>query len=167
MEWCFRAKKIFSKIDCELLFSANLTKHIDLLWWTKKVCFSSSKHVLSSFDWESVQTLHVWATTPDWPLWPKSSIKKEDLICPNPFFNLWKLKFIIGQFGSIGWSIFLCFWVRYKVFSVYCTLSQTENLSVNKEYFRLKWDLLWQKKTILKFYWNSSLIQYSFGIWVF
>ena len=28
MKWCFRAKKIFSKIDCELLHYANLTKLI-------------------------------------------------------------------------------------------------------------------------------------------
>ena len=34
------------------------------------------------------------------------------------------------------------FFVRYKVFSVYCTLSQTEKSSVNKEDFRLKWDLM-------------------------
>ena len=59
------------------------------------------------------------------------------------FFKLWKLKFIIIQFGFIGfWSIFLCFCVRYKVFSVYCTLSQTEKSSVNKEDFDIKFDLI-------------------------
>ena len=39
----------------------------------------------------------------------------------------------------------LCVCVRYKVFSVYCTLSQTEKSSVYKEDFRLKWDLMWNK----------------------
>ena len=58
-------------------------------------------------------------------------------------FKLWKLKFIIIQFGSIRfWSIFLCFCVRYKVFSVYYTLSQTEKSSVNKEDFDIKFDLI-------------------------
>ena len=36
MECCFRAKKIFSKIDCELLLCANLTKLIGSLYLTQK-----------------------------------------------------------------------------------------------------------------------------------
>ena len=36
------------------------------------------------------------------------------------------------------------FCVMYKVFIVYCTLSRTEKSSVNKEDFRLKWDLMQQ-----------------------
>ena len=40
------------------------------------------------------------------------------------------------------WSIFLCFCVKYKVFSVYCTLSQTDNSSNNKEDFDIKFDLI-------------------------
>ena len=49
----------------------------------------------------------VWAKSPDWPLWTKSSAKKEDfrlksdLIWQNPFLKLWKLKFIIIKSGSI------------------------------------------------------------------
>jgi hypothetical protein len=48
-EWCFRAEKTFSKIDCELLLYANLTKLIGSLCWTKKVSFSSSKHIFKQF----------------------------------------------------------------------------------------------------------------------
>ena len=60
-------------------------------------------------------------------------------------------------FGSIRfWGIFLCFCVRYKVFSVYCTLSQTEKSSVNKEDFDIKFDLI-RKKT----FFNSVLV-YTF-----
>ena len=40
------------------------------------------------------------------------------------------------------WSIYLFFFVRYKVFSVYCTLSQTQKFSVNKEDFDIKFDLI-------------------------
>ena len=40
-----------SKIDCELLLYANLTKLIGSLCWTKDVSFYSSKQFLSSFDW--------------------------------------------------------------------------------------------------------------------
>ena len=36
------------------------------------------------------------------------------------------------------------FCVMHKVFIVYCTLSRTEKSSVNKEDFRLKWDLMQQ-----------------------
>ena len=43
MEWCFRAKKIFSKIDCELLLHANLTKLKGSLYLTPRVHFYSSK----------------------------------------------------------------------------------------------------------------------------
>ena len=43
MEWCFRAKKIFSKIDCELLLHANLTKLKGSLYLTTGVHFYSSK----------------------------------------------------------------------------------------------------------------------------
>ena len=89
-------------------------------------------------------------------LWPKSSEKKEDfeiksdLFWQNTFLKLWKLKFVIIQFGSIRfWSIFLCFCVRYKVFSVYCTLSQTEKSSVNKEDFDPE-SRLTQSKQFLK-----------------
>ena len=71
---------------------------------------------------------------------------KSDLFWQNTFLELWKLKFIIIQLGSIRfWNISLCFCVRYKVFSVYCTLSQTEKSSVNKEDFETKFDLIWQK----------------------
>ena len=45
----------------------------------------------------------------------------------------------------------LCFCVRYKVFSVYCTLNQKEKSSVNKEDFILKWDLMWQKTFLIFF----------------
>ena len=53
--------------------------------------------------------------------------------------------------------IFLCFGVTYKVFSVYCTLSRPEKSSVNKEDFRFKWDLMWQKPflNLLKLKFNS------------
>ena len=46
-ECCFRAEKIFSKIDCELLLYANLTKLICILCWTKKVSFFSSKPIFN------------------------------------------------------------------------------------------------------------------------
>ena len=88
-----------------------------------------------------------------WPLWPKSSEKKgdfeikSDLFWQNTFLKLWKLKFIIIQFGSIRfWSIFLCFFcARYKVFTVYCTLSQTEKRGL--------WYQIWFNltKTIFQF----------------
>ena len=45
MEWCFWAKKILSKIDCELLFNANLTKLIGSLYLTPRVNFYSSKKI--------------------------------------------------------------------------------------------------------------------------
>ena len=54
----------------------------------------------------------------------------------------------------------MCFCVRYKVFSVYCTLSQTEKSSVNKWDFRLKWDLMWQKP-LKKFKLNFYIIQFG------
>ena len=49
------------------------------------------------------------------------------------------------------------FCVRYKVFSVYCTLCQTEKYSVNKEDFDIKFDLIWQKPILnsLKLKFNS------------
>ena len=37
----------------------------------------------------------------------------------------------------------MCFCVRYKVFSVYCTPIRTEKSCVYKEDLRLKWDLMW------------------------
>ena len=47
------------------------------------------------------------------------------------------------QFGPIRfWSIFLCFCIRYKVFTVYCTLSQTEKSGINKDNFDIKFDLV-------------------------
>ena len=52
--------------------------------------------------------MHVWAKTLDWPLWLKSSVERKDFrfksnfICPNKFLKLWKLKFILIQFGSIS-----------------------------------------------------------------
>ena len=39
MEWCFRAKNIFSKIDCKLTLYANLTKLISSLYSTPRVNF--------------------------------------------------------------------------------------------------------------------------------
>ena len=91
---------------------------------------------------------------------------KSDLFWQNTFIKIWKLKFIIIQFGSIRfWSICVCFCVRYKVFSVYCTLSQSEKSSVNKEDFDIKFDLIWQ--FFFKIHWNSSLIQYNLGLYVF
>ena len=82
----------------------------------KMFVFIHKQILLRSFEWLSLQILHVWAKTPDWPLWPKSSEKKEDfeiksdLFWQNPFLKLWKLKFIIIQFGSIRfWSIFYVF----------------------------------------------------------
>ena len=112
---------------------------------------------------------------PDRPLWPKSSAKKEDfrlksdLIWQNPFLTLWKLKFNIIQFGYIRfWAYFYVFCVRYKVFSVYFTLSRTEKSSDNKEDFRFKWDLIWQKTICLNF-WNSSVGRtsspFSWKVW--
>ena len=83
---------------------------------------------------------------------------KSDLFWQNTFLKLWKLKFIKIQFGSIRfWSIFLCFCVRYKVFSGCCTLSQTEKSSVNKEDLHIKFDLIWQKLSLnsLKLKFNS------------
>ena len=49
MEWCFRAKKIFSKIYCELLLYANLTKLIGSLYSTHKDNFYSSKNISKKF----------------------------------------------------------------------------------------------------------------------
>ena len=49
MEWCFRVKKIFSKIYCKLLLDANLTKLIVLLYLTQKVNFYSSKNIFKKF----------------------------------------------------------------------------------------------------------------------
>ena len=145
MKQYFKAKKIFSKIYCELLLLANFTKLWVSLRWTQNLVFIHKQIFLRSFDSKILQILHVWAKTPDWPLWPKSSEKKEDfeiksdLFWQNPFLKLWKLKFIIIQFGSIRfWSIFLCFCVRYKVFSVYCTLSRPTKYIVNEEYFNIK-----------------------------
>ena len=52
----------------------------------------------------------------------------------------------IQVYFNTTWSIFLwVFFVLYKVFSVYCTLHQTEKSSVNKEDFRFKEDLMRQK----------------------
>ena len=49
MEWCFRAKKICSKIDCEVLIHANLTKLIGSLYLTPRVNFYSSKNSFKKF----------------------------------------------------------------------------------------------------------------------
>ena len=57
--------------------------------------------------------------------------------------------------------IFFGFCVRYKVFSVYCTLSQTEKSSVKKEDFRLKWDLMCQKTFFL--FWKLKFNSIQFG----
>ena len=48
-EWCFRAKQIFSKIDCELLLYANLTKFIGLLD-QKRLVFLHQNLFPTSFD---------------------------------------------------------------------------------------------------------------------
>ena len=48
------------------------------------------------------------------------------------------------------------------MFSVYRKLSQTEKASVNKEEFRLKWDLMWQKPFI---YFFESQVYFN-TIWV-
>ena len=88
----------------------------------------------------------------------KRTLKSNLIYSENTFLKLWKLKFIIIKFGFIRfWSIFLCFCVRYKVFSVYCTLSQTEKSSVNKEDFDIKSDLIRQKPFLnsLKLKFNS------------
>ena len=85
-EWCFRAKKICSKIDCQLLLYAKLIKLIGLLCWTKKVSFSSSKPIFNQFWLVKRSNTYVWAKTPDWLLWPKSSEKKEDLEIKYDFF---------------------------------------------------------------------------------
>ena len=59
--------------------------------------------------------------------------------------------------------ILFCFCVRYKVLSVYCTLSQTEKYSIKKEDFRLKSDITWQNPIFeimeAKVYYNT--------IWVY
>ena len=57
------------------------------------------------------------------------------------------------------------FCVKYQVFIVYCTLSRTEQASVTKEDFRFKWYFMWQNH--FKIFWNSSLIQYNLGLYVF
>ena len=51
--------------------------------------------------------------------------------------------------------VFFC--VRYKVFSVYCTLSRPKKSSVKKKVLRLKWDLMWPKQFLicLKLKFNS------------
>ena len=66
------------------------------------------------------------------------------------------LKLNVGLY--VFWTIFLCFLVRYNVFSVYCTLSQTDNSSVKKEDFRFKWDFMW--KNLLKLKFNSIQLRY-------
>ena len=59
MEWCYRAKKIVSQIDCELLLHANFTKLIGSLCWTKNVDFYSSKHILAKFYFERIALMSV------------------------------------------------------------------------------------------------------------
>ena len=49
MEWCFKAKKIFSKIYCELILHANLTKLIGSLYLTPRVNFYSSTNIFKKF----------------------------------------------------------------------------------------------------------------------
>ena len=49
MEWSFRAKKIFSKIDCEFLLQANLTKPNGSLYSPLRVNLYSSKHIFKMF----------------------------------------------------------------------------------------------------------------------
>ena len=49
MKLCFRAKKIFSKIYCELLLHAKLTKLIGSLYSTHKDNFYSSKNISKKF----------------------------------------------------------------------------------------------------------------------
>ena len=44
-EWFFRAKKIFSRTDCNLLLYVKFTKIRDSLNWNKKFRFYSQKHV--------------------------------------------------------------------------------------------------------------------------
>ena len=91
---------------------------------------------------------------------------KSDLIWFFFFLKLRKLKFIIIKFGSIHfWSIYLCFCVRYKVFSVYCKLSWTEQSSVNKEDFRLKWDLMWQEP--FQFFFKLKFNSIQFWVYTF
>ena len=68
------------------------------------------------------------------------------------FYTIWVYMFL---------SIFLCFCVRYKVFSVCCTLSKTEKSSVNKEDFRFKWDLMWQKPFLNFLKLNFNSIQFG------
>ena len=49
MEWCNKAKKVFSKIDRELLLHANITKLIALVYLTPRVNFYSSKITFKKF----------------------------------------------------------------------------------------------------------------------
>ena len=49
VEWCFRANKIFSKIDCKLLLHANLTQLIGSLYLTQKRNFYSSTNIFKKF----------------------------------------------------------------------------------------------------------------------
>ena len=55
--------------------------------------------------------------------------------------------------------------VRYKVVSVYCILISTDKSSGNKEDFKFKWDLMWQKSFLnlikLPFY------QYNLCLYIF
>ena len=51
----------------------------------KMFVFIHKQILLRSFEWLSLQILHVWAKTPDWPLWPKSSEKKEDFDFKSDF----------------------------------------------------------------------------------
>ena len=54
--------------------------------------FIHKKIFLRGFDWKSLQTLHVSAKTPYWPLWPKSSEKKEDFDFKSDFIKHNELK---------------------------------------------------------------------------
>ena len=73
------------------------------------------------------------------------------------------------NYNTISFYMFLehifVFCVKYKVFSVYCTLSQTEKSSVYKEDFDIKFDLIGQKPFFYSLTLKFNLIQ--LGLYVY
>ena len=124
----------------KLLLYANLTKLIGSLCWTKKVSFfPQSKPIFNQFLLvKRSNTACSFELRLQIGFYDQNLVRKKedfeiksDLFWQNTFLKLWKLKFIIIQFGSVRfWSIFLCFCVRYKVCIVHS--AKLKNLALTK-----------------------------------
>ena len=78
---------------------------------------------------------------------------KSDLTWQNNFFWIMETQVYFNTilvFTFLEHIFVFFFGVRYKVFSVYCTLSKTDKSSINKVDFRFKWDFMRQKPFIFK-----------------